>query len=571
MKNEALIADARRAFHQRLVSSGVLTIDGNGVPSNADVLELENKLKDYIEESTSNHTHDIEKINGLTNRLNSLQSMDTQLGQLIAGLDSDKAEVEDVNNRFNQVYEDIDDKIKDHTHTIQQVTNLQSELNNKSNINHTHNYQNITGLVDYISGAIDNAAVDLSPYAKIADVYTKAQTDNKLNSKANVNHNHDNTYATIQKVDEEVAILNNLIATKPNISQIISVNNRLTEHIEDFEALAGDLAALDIPDKFSDLENDMNLVDNVYVQDYVAEQLEEAIGNIDFSALATKEELADNVETLNESIDTKVDKEIGKSLVLDTEIAKIHEHANKEELDKFEAGDKEALDQVIDDMARLNGDEYTEGSMYKMVKDEVAALVDSAPEAMNTINKLAQSINDNKDIYDAYVEVNNGSIEDIKIKNTEQDLAIEDIKTIIGDETAGIIKDIEDLQAVGAEQNVQSDWNEIDETADSFILNKPSLVLRDMDNSDGEGRAYFTTKTYVDEAIAAATGTDMTLYLLKSELLAGSSAGLVLSVTETTDDEGNPVKSFSWIEAGTLVTETQIDDAFDEVFGPTAP
>ena len=36
MKNEALIADARRAFHQRLVSSGVLTIDGNGVPSNAD-------------------------------------------------------------------------------------------------------------------------------------------------------------------------------------------------------------------------------------------------------------------------------------------------------------------------------------------------------------------------------------------------------------------------------------------------------------------------------------------------------------------------------------------------------
>ena len=36
MKNETLIADARRAFHQRLISFGVLTIDKNGIPSNAD-------------------------------------------------------------------------------------------------------------------------------------------------------------------------------------------------------------------------------------------------------------------------------------------------------------------------------------------------------------------------------------------------------------------------------------------------------------------------------------------------------------------------------------------------------
>ena len=86
-----------------------------------------------------------------------------------------------------------------------------------------------------------------------------------------------------------------------------------------------------------------------------------------------------------------------------------------------------------------------------------------------------------------------------------------------------------------------------------------------MDNSDGTGVAYFTTKTYVDEAIAAATGTDMTLYLQKSELLTGATEGLVLSVKP--DVDGNLV--FNWVEAGTLVTEAEIDAAFNSVFGTT--
>ena len=36
--------------------------------------------------------------------------------------------------------------------------------------------------------------------------------------------------------------------------------------------------------------------------------------------------------------------------------------------------------------------------------EKIAALVDSAPEAMNTLNELAKAINDNKDVYDGYVE-----------------------------------------------------------------------------------------------------------------------------------------------------------------------
>lgn len=36
MKNKALIAVARDTFHRELVSRGVLTVDKDGVPSNAD-------------------------------------------------------------------------------------------------------------------------------------------------------------------------------------------------------------------------------------------------------------------------------------------------------------------------------------------------------------------------------------------------------------------------------------------------------------------------------------------------------------------------------------------------------
>jgi hypothetical protein len=39
----------------------------------------------------------------------------------------------------------------------------------------------------------------------------------------------------------------------------------------------------------------------------------------------------------------------------------------------------------------------------KHADDAITALVDSAPEAMNTLNELAKAINDNKGIYDAYV------------------------------------------------------------------------------------------------------------------------------------------------------------------------
>ena len=64
-----------------------------------------------------------------------------------------------------------------------------------------------------------------------------------------------------------------------------------------------------------------------------------------------------------------------------------------------------------DALAIVNGAEDVEGSIAKAEKDakdyadqKIAGLIDSAPDAMNTLNELAKAINDNKDVYDGYVE-----------------------------------------------------------------------------------------------------------------------------------------------------------------------
>ena len=63
-----------------------------------------------------------------------------------------------------------------------------------------------------------------------------------------------------------------------------------------------------------------------------------------------------------------------------------------------------------DKLAVVQGADNVEGSIAKAEKDakdyadeKIAALVDSAPEAMNTLNELAKAISDHGDVYEGYV------------------------------------------------------------------------------------------------------------------------------------------------------------------------
>lgn len=142
------------------------------------------------------------------------------------------------------------------------------------------------------------------------------------------------------------------------------------------------------------------------------------------------------------------DRERGKLLsdVLNDQDNNVN--AEKERAEGVEAELQGAIDVI-------NGE--GEGSIKKAQADaqahaeqKIAELVDSAPETLNTLNELAQAINDNKDIYDAYVEQHNQAMVDMKdelqgeidaLKEIDHDSFVvkEEGKSLLADEEAAKI------------------------------------------------------------------------------------------------------------------------------------
>ena len=142
------------------------------------------------------------------------------------------------------------------------------------------------------------------------------------------------------------------------------------------------------------------------------------------------------------------DRERGKLLsdVLNDQDNNIN--AEKERAEGVEAELQGAIDVI-------NGE--GEGSIKKAQADaqahaeqKIAELVDSAPETLDTLNELAQAINDNKDIYDAYVEQHNQAMNDMQevlqgqldaLKEIDHDSFVvkEEGKSLLADEEAAKI------------------------------------------------------------------------------------------------------------------------------------
>lgn len=98
------------------------------------------------------------------------------------------------------------------------------------------------------------------------------------------------------------------------------------------------------------------------------------------------------------------------------------------------------------------------------VDTKIANLVNSAPEALNTLGELATALQTHEDAYDALLTTVGGKVDKVSGKG----LSTNDYTTAEKNKLAGI--------ASGAEVNVQSDWSVTDSTSDAFIKNKPSVV-----------------------------------------------------------------------------------------------
>ena len=95
------------------------------------------------------------------------------------------------------------------------------------------------------------------------------------------------------------------------------------------------------------------------------------------------------------------------------------------------------------------------------VNNKVAGLVDSAPSTLDTLNELAAALGDDPNFATTVATQIGEKVDKVAGKG----LSTNDYTTAEKTKLSGI--------ASGAEVNVQSDWNETNTTSDAYILNKP--------------------------------------------------------------------------------------------------
>lgn len=106
----------------------------------------------------------------------------------------------------------------------------------------------------------------------------------------------------------------------------------------------------------------------------------------------------------------------------------------------------------------------------KYVDGEISSLVDSAPKTLNTLNKLAQAIGGDPNFVETITTKVDSKVDKVDGKVLSSNDLTDDLKS-------NYDTSYEHSQSkhapIDAEKNVQSDWNETDESSDSYIQNKP--------------------------------------------------------------------------------------------------
>lgn len=98
------------------------------------------------------------------------------------------------------------------------------------------------------------------------------------------------------------------------------------------------------------------------------------------------------------------------------------------------------------------------------VSEAIASMVDSAPETLNTLNELAEALGDDPNFATTVATQIGNKVDKVDGKG----LSTEDYTTSEKNKLVGI--------EVGAQKNIQSDWNQIDETKADYIKNKPKII-----------------------------------------------------------------------------------------------
>ena len=302
-----------------------------------------------------------------------------------------------VSDEFNTLNKIEDKFLENKTNIEESINDIEKSLSGKSDAGHNHNddYYDKATVENMIETGISGA--NLEQYA------TKTFVSEELTKKANLAHQH--TFGDIENLNDTLDSKMNVSegATKTELQEGLATKAAVGHKHDDLATSEHSHSIEDLTDLFDNVYTEKEVDDFLatkadgghnhndiyYTQEQVDNRIQSGIDGVDLSNLATKSELSQGLAAKANAVHDHDISEIKElQAALDA----------KADLNDFNTSNTQMKDYVDRQIIQAK----TEAGVY--TDNAITALVDSAPEAMNTLNELASAITENKGIYDAYVE-----------------------------------------------------------------------------------------------------------------------------------------------------------------------
>lgn len=532
--------------HENLEFLDKITAINITIGNKTQVLDFNGNLNFSLEDIgvDNNHKHDEyyteEEINNVVSNLEALIS-----GKSDTGHNHD-----DRYYTTTKIGELLSDKAsKDHSHDEFDTFAIKSEMNSalegKANKQHEHDeYATKLGLeedLEIIEGSIN----EVSQNVTALDTTLRGLINNKADSE----HSHDDKYYMRSEVDENIseAITNQNSELTAEINRVESMlGGKSIVYITqaEYDALSESEKTNELKTYFiTDADDSHNHDDLYYTEDEVNTLLagKSDLGHDHDDRYYTETEintkLADKADKIHEHSDLATVDSLNNAVsTINAAIAKKSDDTHNHDGDyynKTEAttkfsdieGDITSLGQEITALNTSISSAETRAKNY--ADQQITALVNSAPEAMNTLGELAKAISDHSTEYEAYVATVSTSIATAKAEaiadaaakdtalhttiSAEIDGKIEDINEDINNQVTEIVASLEYLDDAKLNASdalthfIQSILEQEGESYDSHTLVKGEKIISPFVNTntvladDGTTLTYYLN--YFDTAI----------------------------------------------------------------------
>ena len=194
-------------------------------------------------------------------------------------------------------------------------------------------------------------------------------------------------------------------------------------------------------------EGDNSVDARITAAQAAADQAQEEVDDVEGRALALEGRMNTaeaNIAKLDGAVDVEgsVKKQIKDAIdAVNTAAGNLEDRveANENKLAGLEKATVKAEIEAAKEAAAQNAKDYAD--------DQITALVDSAPEAMNTLKELAEAIKAHQDVYDGYVAEVSGAMASLKTElqaEIDADVkAVVDVQKTVNDTQAEINADFE--------------------------------------------------------------------------------------------------------------------------------